>query len=134
MDDGGTETRERVAPWRGRPRASAPLDMVLHVRCTAADHALITANAERAGMSVGAYLRQLGTGQPVPRSRRRPTIELAELGRILGALGRIGGNVAQLVRGFNMRGMLPEPPALVAIQADIAAMRAALMEALGRGD
>ena len=56
-----------------------------------------------------------------------------ELARLLGELGKLGSNVNQIAKAFNSTGAVPASPQLTAMQTDIMAMRAALIEALGRG-
>ena len=63
---------------------------------------------------------------------RRPPVELGELARVLGAIGRVGSNINQLAHVANATGALPQCQELAAIRADVMAMRAALMRALGR--
>lgn len=74
----------------------------LRIRLTAAEHAAITAASER-----------------------------AELARLLAELGKIGSNVNQIARALNGGGDAV-PSDLAGAQADIAAIRAAIMLALGR--
>ena len=116
----GSETRQR-----GR---------LVAVRCTAAEYATIEAAAAQAGQPVGSYLRAVALGSPGPRAARRPVPQRVELAQVLGQLGRVGGNVNQLAKAFNVDGDAPAVDELATIRADIAAMRAALMQALGRGD
>ena len=116
----GSETRQR-----GRHVA---------VRCTAAEYATIEAAAAQAGQPVGTYLRAVALGSPGPRAARRPVVNRVVLAQVLGQLGRVGGNVNQLARAFNVDNATPAASELAAIRADVAIMREALMVALGRGD
>jgi hypothetical protein len=90
--------------------------------------------AARTGLSVGAFLRALGCGTPGPRAVRRAPAGREELARILGQLGKIGSNVNQVARATNTTGDPPARQELTTIRDDIAAMRAVVMQALGRGD
>jgi hypothetical protein len=94
----------------------------------------LTAAAAQAGLSVGAYLRTMALGSPGPRAVRRPSVERADLARLLGELGKIGSNVNQLARAANTSGDMPAVDELAAITADVRVLRDALMKALGRGD
>jgi len=123
----------RAAPWRGRRRVPDPKARFVAVRCTASEHAALTAAAAQAGLSVGAYLRATTLGSAGPRAVRRPSIEREALARLLGELGKLGSNVNQLARIANTSGDHPEPDTLAEIAGDVRAMRAALMEALSRG-
>jgi hypothetical protein len=124
----------RPAASRGRPRVSDPKTVPICFRCTAQDHAVIKAAAARTGYMVGPYLRALALGSPGPRAARRPPVEREALARILGHLGKVGSNINQLAHGFNRDHRIPGLTELVAIRHEVAAMRGALMKALGRGD
>jgi hypothetical protein len=132
--DAPVPLRPRGAPWNGRPRVADPKACFVGVRCTADEHAALTAAAAQAGLSVGAYLRATALGSPSPRAVRRPPVEKVMLARWLGELGKVGSNVNQLARIANTSGDMPEPDTLADIAADVRAMRDALMKALGRGD
>jgi hypothetical protein len=132
MGETGKPKTARAAPWRGRRRVADPKTVPISLRCTAKDHAAISAAAARAGLSIGAYLRALALGSAGPRAVRRPPIERKELARLLGHLGKVGSNINQLARAYNQTGIRPGFPELVAIRQEIGEMRAALMLALGR--
>ena len=93
------------------------------------------------GVPLGAYIKAKLFGEELEKVRRRntnPVQDHQELGRILGSLGasRLSQNLNQLARAAN-RGALPVSPDVEAelkqACADIAAMRDALMRALGSG-
>jgi hypothetical protein len=133
MGETGKLKTARAAPWRGRRRVADPKTVPISLRCTAKDHAAISAAATKAGLSIGAYLRSLALGSAGPRAVRRPPIERKELARLLGQLGKVGSNINQLARAYNQTGVRPGFPELVAIRQEIGEMRTALMQALGRG-
>lgn len=114
----GSETRQRRR--------------LVQVRLTDEEHAALAERAERAGLSAGAFVRAVALGAPGPRAVRRPPVEKAELARLLGQIGRVGSNVNQLARLANAGGW-PGAAELDAMAADVAAMRAAVLSALGRG-
>ena len=124
--------KKKRAPWRGRKRVKDSRDALIHVRCTYYEREAIKAIAEQAGLSVGAFLRALALGDPGPRSVRRPPIERLELARLLGAINKVGSNANQIAKVINTTRNLPSWSELAAIKEDIAAMRGALMKALGR--
>lgn len=125
--------KRRRAPWRGRMRVDdARTKVIPPIRCTEQERAAIKEAADRAGLSVGAFLRALALGSAGPRAVRRPPIERKELARLLGQLGKIGSNVNQLARAYNSSGIQPGFPELVGVRRDVAEMRAALIQALGR--
>lgn len=103
------------------------------VRFTPDELAALEGAAERAGMSVGAYMRSVLLAAPVPRQSRRPPVEKRALAQLLGHIGKLGSNVNQIAHYGNL-GRLIEDRHLAEASADIAEMRRAVMDALGRGD
>lgn len=103
------------------------------IRLTDAERAALDSAAERAGLSLGSHIRKVLLDAPLPRQARRPPIERTELARLLGQLGKIGSNINQLAREVNSEGAEAfDRIDFGQAQDDLAAMRAALMEALGR--
>ncbi len=128
-----TGTERRPVPWRGRRRVDDPREKWTHVRWTAAEHGQLIERAEAAGLSLGAYLRAVALGSAGVRAVKRPPVNRVMLARLLGEIGHIGGNINQLALNSN-RGRTSESDELSQAVADIAAMREAVMKALGRGD
>jgi hypothetical protein len=124
----------RPAPWRGRKRVAEARGRHVAVRCTETEYATMTAAAQRAGLTTGAFLRALGCGDPGLRAARRPPIERQELARLLGHIGKLGSNVNQLAHMANVSGRLRSEHQLTEIGDEVRAMRTAIMKALGRGD
>lgn len=123
---------QRSAPWGGRPRVTDPKRRFIAVRCTDQQRADIDAAATRAGLSIGAFLRTVALGTPGPRAARRPPVELAELARLLGQIGKLGSNVNQLAAHSNRS---QDGLALVELRLmrrDLAVLRIATLNALGR--
>ena len=121
-----------MAPWRGRKRVKDARTKLIPVRCTAVERAAIKAVADKAGLSVGAFLRAAALGDAGPRAVRRPPIERKELARLLGHLGKVGSNLNQLAHAFNSRGRVPGLAELNDIRRHVVELRDALMKALGR--
>ncbi len=114
----GTETRQRKR--------------MLGVRVTDSEMVEIEAMADRAGLTPASYARSVLLSAPAPRARRRPTIEAETVGRLLGELGKVGSNLNQIAHHLNAgRAEIP-PAALEAALRDVAVLRTACMEALGR--
>ena len=88
----GTEKRKR------QPR--------VYSRVTDAERARIEADAAAQGLSVGAYLRSLAISRPQTRPLRRPLADVTMLAWMKGQVGRIGGNIHQLLKLAN-RGDIP---------------------------
>jgi hypothetical protein len=113
----GSERRQRTAH--------------LMVRLTLAERGVLDAAAARAGLSLVGYARSVLLSAPPVRQARRPPVEKAELVRLLGAVGKLGSNVNQIARVLNADGSVASP-LFAEASADVAVMRAAIMQALGR--
>jgi hypothetical protein len=62
---------------------------------------------------------------------RRPPVERAELVRLLGAIGHVGGNLNQLAHTANT-GLPTDRHALLEVLSGLTAVRSAILSALGR--
>lgn len=71
---------------------------VLSVRLSAAEHGELQAEADRAGQTLGAYVRARVLAAPTTRARRRPSVEVQTLARTLGELNKAGSNIHQLLK------------------------------------
>lgn len=103
----------------------------LTIRLTPEERASIEASAERAGLTAGSYARQTVLGAPPPRQVRRPTVEKLLLSKLLGQLGKIGGNLNQLAKATNQGMVVYQNEILVAL-GGLRVVRDAIMVALGR--
>ncbi len=103
----------------------------LTVRLSPDERAAIDEAAERAGLMPGSYARNTLLGAPAPRTVRRPAVERRELARLLGELGKIGGNLNQLARTANA-GVLVYGGEIETALGGLAEMRDAILTALGR--
>ena len=103
----------------------------LTIRLTPEERSAIEASAERSGLTAGSYAREVLLGAKPPRQVRRPVVEKQLLAKLLGELGKHGGNLNQLVRSLN-QGLLVYEDEIQRTLADIRAMRDAVMIALGR--
>jgi len=106
-------------------------DYILPIRLSQDERAAVEAAAERAGLSVGSHARQVLLGAPAPRQVRRPPVERRELIRLLGELGKIGGNLNQLAKAANS-GTLVYTGEIDAALASVTALRDPILAALGR--
>ena len=103
----------------------------LTIRFTPEERASIDAAAERAGLTSGSYARQTLLGAPAPRQMRRPPVERRELARLLGELGKIGGNLNQLAKATNQGLTVYQNEILLAL-GGLKVVREAILKALGR--
>jgi hypothetical protein len=106
---------------------------VISFRVGGNEYERIRAEADRAGVTVGTFARDVLIDARAPRRVRRPPAAKAELARLLGELGKIGSNVNQLAHKANIGQLrVLEPMVLLQLQDDLEEMREALMRALGR--
>jgi len=129
---GAEKPHKSSAPWGGRPRVSDPKNRRLTLRLTGSQFEQLSASANRAGMSLGALLRVKAFGGRDPRAVRRPPVEVRELARLYGEIGKIGCNVNQLARHANTTRALPLLGELQTANFYLMEMHSALMQALGR--
>jgi len=66
-------------------------------------------------------------------SRRKPTYDVELLAKILGQVGKVGGNLNQLAKAFNTGAQMPLPPTLARMSMDILEIRNAVRAALEGG-
>lgn len=64
----------------------------------------VQSDAQRAGLSVSDYLRELTSGAPVPRKYRAANENRVQVGKFMGELGKIGSNLNQLAKQANRAG------------------------------
>ncbi len=57
--------------------------------------------AERAGLTIGSYVRSRSLEKPTTRAVRRPVPEVQKLSKLLADLSRIGSNINQLAKRAN---------------------------------
>ena len=126
-----TTPERKPAPWRGRPRTSDPKSRRIAVRVTDDQWGKLDTKAAALGLKIGGYLRSLALGSAGARTMKRASAERVELARLLGELGKVGSNVNQIAKAFNSVSAVPEAQALAAMRADLAAMRSAVVVALG---
>eukprot|EP01037_Dinobryon_pediforme_P018683 gene18683-18982_t len=113
-------SRKRAAPWRGRPRVEHPLSHILRVRFSARQLEDLHDAANKAGLSVADFLRVQALNGKKLRPVRRPPVEVQEIARLYGAIGKVGGNVNQLAHHANALHALPAVTELRAIRSQLA--------------
>lgn len=104
---------------------------IVRFRATEAERAEIVAGAERAGLTVGSYVRTRVLTTPTTRSVRRPTVERTLLAQLLGQLGRVGGNIHQITKKLNYGEGIPRTELETALVAFREAADA-IMQTLGK--
>jgi Bacterial mobilisation protein (MobC) len=116
----GSEKRKRE--WRVTPRL------------TEAERAQLEQAADRAGLSVSAYVRAQSLAEPVTRARRSPPVNRVALAQLLGHINHIGSNVNQIARQLNSGRDPEEIMELAAAVRAVWHMREAVLIALGMQD
>lgn len=113
----GSETRQRT--------------YVMTFRVGDADRASIRHKAERSGLSVGSFIRANLKVTRGIRATRRVPIEAELLAALLGQVGKIGGNIHQIIKRINFNEAVPHTEIDAAI-ADWRAVAQQIMHTLGR--
>ena len=103
----------------------------LTIRLAPEERAAIEAAAEHAGLTPGSYARRVLLGAPAPREVRRRPAERQELARLLGELGKIGGNLNQLAYQANI-GNFPVESEIRAVLAELVRLMNENRAALGQ--
>jgi len=101
------------------------------VRWTDEEFSAVSAKADKAGLALGAFIRDVALGDAGPRAQRRPPADHVTLRKILGNIGRIGNNINQIARALNSGELIRLPELKEALRA-ILAIRGAIFEALGK--
>ncbi len=103
----------------------------LTIRLLPEERAQIEVEAERAGLSLGGYVRVRLSAQSAIRAVRRAPVDTEILARVLAQLGRVGGNLHQLVRHLNF-GNYDALGDASAVLEELRQVSASIMGALGR--
>lgn len=105
---------------------------IIGLRVSAAERAELEEAAERAGLTLGSYIRAKVLAAPKTRAVRRPPIEKKLLAQLLGQLGKAGGNIHQIVKHMNFgAGVMHDE--LRAALASFEEAAASIMDVMGRG-
>ena len=75
----------RVVPFRVSPEEYAELEQL----------------SDRAGLTLGSYIRSRCLEKPTTRARRKPAIEHVTVSKLIGELGRVKNNLNQLAKKAN---------------------------------
>lgn len=105
----------------------------IYSRVNDAERDQIENDAKAIGMSVGGYLRWLALERPQTRAVRRPLADVRLLAQIKGQLGRLGGNIHQLLRAAN-RGDIPWTEELAVAAKEVGDFLATARELLRRSE
>lgn len=114
-------------------KKSRKLDNFVKCILSTKEKAKVKSRADRAGLSMSSYLRELifGKDTPQPRAARRPPVEKEELIKLRFELRKIGGNLNQLANAQNPEKIM-DNSALTALCAEHSTVLKAIMAALGK--
>jgi len=124
MDVTPKRPRPRRKPHRKHPHRTT-------LRWSNDDYARLQAEAERAGVTLGTFIRSRTLATPTTRPRRRASVDLLALSKALAQVSRVGGNLHQLVRHLNFGGV-PEEGEVNAALTGFNEMVEAVMDAIGK--
>jgi hypothetical protein len=68
----------------------------------------IAALAERAGLTIGSYMRSRALEKPTTQARRKPAVEQVAVSKLIGELARVGNNLNQLAKKANAGNFIAE--------------------------
>jgi hypothetical protein len=113
----GTETRQRQRR--------------LVIRLAPGEWAQVVSAADAAGLTLASYGRARMLAQATTRAVRRAPVDAEVLARVLAQLGRVGGNLHQLVRHLNF-GEYDALADVAEVVTELRSVAAEIMGALGR--
>jgi hypothetical protein len=100
-------------------------------RLNEAEYVQLAADIDRSGMTMGTYIRSRLIAAPTTGARRRPSVEVLALTRVLAGLNRVGGNINQIAKHIHF-GDTPLGAEIRAALADFRKVASAILAALGR--
>jgi hypothetical protein len=103
----------------------------INFRVTDIELAKIQAAADRAGLTVGSYVRSCCLKTPATRAVRRPPVATAQLAQLLGLMGVASGDLHRVAKGLDASEATPDSD----IGAALALFReaaSAILQALGK--
>jgi hypothetical protein len=107
---------------------------LISIRLDEDERAELARRADATGITIAAYVRERSLDTPPPRMRPRPTLEIRELARLTGAIGKIGANLNQIAKWANAdKAISAERAALVEkFRTEMRALMAEVRKAMGR--
>ena len=99
---GAVVTEPVTEPSKPRRRSGSEQrerSQLISFRVAPSERAALDAAAERAGLSLGAYIREAVIAAPKTRGIRRPSVEVQAVTRLQAEMNRVGGNIHQICAG-----------------------------------
>jgi hypothetical protein len=100
-------------------------------RLTPGEYGSVQTAADRAGVTLGTFIRDCVLHSPETRRRHRPSVEVQAVARLQGEVNRIGCNLHQLLKRVNF-GETPMVNELRSALTGYGDVIAAIMKTLGR--
>ena len=101
-------------------------------RLSGAEYGTVQVAADRAGVTLGTYIRDCVLKSPETRRRPRPSVEVQAVTRLQGEMNRVGGNLHQLLKRVNF-GDTPMVHELREALTGYKEVIASILNVLGRG-
>lgn len=108
----GSETRQR--------------QKAISFRCDDAEHEIIKAMADFAGVKPATFCRSQVLNKPLPRAARHPAVNQKEVARLIGQMGALQISLENICAATDGKAILTD------IQRDLSDIRNAAFQALGR--
>ena len=106
---------------------------VMGFRADPVEEAEIKAAAERAGLTVGSYIRAKVIKKPTTGKTRRPSLDRVLLSKLLVQLGKLGNNLNQIAKRLNQGGGVGAPRITAACD-EFSILKKDILKALRRPD
>lgn len=122
---------ETPRDWSKVKRKKAPFH--INIRLSEEENNRIITSADTLGVSKAGFVKSAALGRPIPKASRRPKAAEADLRQLLGLMGKLGSNANQIARLANSGSITDQREAadsLQSIKAELASMRATLLQAL----
>lgn len=105
----GAKPGDRAQPGSKRHSGSEKRKRgpIIGFRATDEERGRIQAAADRAGLTVGSYVRSRSLKTPTTRAVRRPPVATAQLAQLLGLLGKAGGDLQRIAKRFDAEEATP---------------------------
>jgi hypothetical protein len=135
-DQSQPSARKRGRHFGPRP-VKDPRSLRLDLRVTPAQRTAMEVAAQKAGLSLTAFICERTIGAGGPRARRNPGPDLVLLAKVLAQMGKVGANLNQIAHRMNEYDFegIPELLAMQAEHAEVLdehrAVCAAVLTALG---
>lgn len=103
----------------------------LTFRMSKEERAKLNAAAQAVGLTPGSYVRSIVLSAPIPAQGKKRPPENKEFARVLGQIGKVGGNLNQMAHRLS-RGDLVKLKEVETARLELTKIRTTLLRVLGR--